>query len=251
MEPGSWRHPVVSRTCDGASGRSSPRGTDGRSAEEVRREGFTGSAAVGRMARTARSRPARPQPDYRHAAYGWRQERGNAQARPAVPFALGPALTHSRGFGAITARFWRSLPRETLLYGDAAGYAPLREVVAQHVQQARGIDCSAEQVFVVEGSQQGLDLATRLVLDSGDEAWVEDPGYIGARAAIESAGATLVPVPVDDDGLDVAAGRQRAPTAVCLCYSIDQFPLGVTLTAARRLALWEWARGRMLDLRRL
>lgn len=163
-----------------------------------------------------------------------------------VPFALGiPALDAFpwRVWAQLTARFWRNFPRETLLYGDAAGYAPLREAVAQHVHKARGIDCSAEQVFVVEGSQQGLDLATRLVLDPGDEAWVEDPGYIGARAAIESAGATLVPVPVDDDGLDVAAGRQRAPTArAAYVTPSHQYPLGVTLTAARRLALLEWAR---------
>lgn len=163
-----------------------------------------------------------------------------------VPFALGiPALDAFpwRVWARLTARFWRNLPRETLLYGDAAGYAPLREAVAQHVHHERGIDCSAEQVFVVEGSQQGLDLATRLVLDSGDEAWVEDPGYIGARAAIESAGATLVPVPVDDDGLNVAIGRQRAPTArAAYVTPSHQYPLGVTLTAARRLALLEWAR---------
>ena len=180
---------------------------------------------------------------------GIRMATPNAEMRTrahAVPFALGiPALDAFpwRVWAQLTARFWRSLPRETLLYGDAAGYAPLREVVAQHVQHARGIDCSAEQVFVVEGSQQGLDLATRLLLDPGDEAWVEDPGYIGARAAIESAGATLVPVPVDDEGLDVAAGRQRAPTArAAYVTPSHQFPLGVTLTAARRLALLEWAR---------
>ncbi len=164
----------------------------------------------------------------------------------AVPFALGiPALDAFpwRVWAQLTARFWRKLPRETLLYGDAAGYAPLREAVAQHVGQARGIECSAEQVFIVEGSQQGLDLATRLVVDPGDEAWVEDPGYIGARAAIESAGALLVPVPVDDDGLNVTVGRQRAPTArAAYVTPSHQYPLGVTLTAARRLALLEWAR---------
>lgn len=186
----------------------------------------------------------------RLSARGVRMATPSAEVRRthahSVPFALGiPALDAFpwRVWARLTARFWRNLPRETLLYGDAAGYAPLREAVAQHVHHARGIDCSAEQVFVVEGSQQGLDLATRLVLDSGDEAWVEDPGYIGARAAIESAGATLVPVPVDDDGLNVAIGRQRAPTArAAYVTPSHQYPLGVTLTAARRLALLEWAR---------
>lgn len=164
----------------------------------------------------------------------------------AVPFALGvPALDAFpwRTWAQLTARFWRHLPRETLLYGDAAGYAPLREAVAKHVGHARGIECSSEQVFIVEGSQQGLDLTTRLVVDPGDEVWVEDPGYTGARAAIESAGASLVPVPIDDEGVDVAVGRRRAPTArAAYVTPSHQFPLGVTLTAARRLALLEWAR---------
>ncbi|MGH7713577.1 MAG: PLP-dependent aminotransferase family protein, partial [Gemmatimonadaceae bacterium] len=169
------------------------------------------------------------------------------RGRPrAIPFALGvPALDAFpwKIWAQLTARFWRKAPAETLLYGDAAGYTPLRVAVAQHVRQARGIDCSAEQVFIVEGSQQGLDLATRLVVDPGDEVWVEDPGYVGARAAIESGGATLVPVPVDEDGLDVNIGRQRAPTArAAYVTPSHQYPLGVTLTAARRLALLEWAR---------
>lgn len=174
--------------------------------------------------------------------------RGEARRTPArsVPFALGvPALDAFpwRIWAQLTARFWRHLPPESLLYGDAAGYAPLRDAVAKHVGHARGIECSADQVFIVEGSQQGLDLATRLVVDPGDEVWVEDPGYIGARAAIESAGASLVPVPVDDEGVDVAIGRRRAPTArAAYVTPSHQFPLGVTLTAARRLALLEWAR---------
>lgn len=163
-----------------------------------------------------------------------------------IPFALGvPALDAFpwRTWAQLTARFWRRHPAETLLYGDTAGYAPLRVAVAEHIGHARGFECSAEQVFIVEGSQQGLDLATRLVVDPGDEVWVEDPGYMGTRAAIESAGASLVPVPVDDAGLDVSVGRRRAPTArAAYVTPSHQFPLGVTLTAARRLALLEWAR---------
>jgi GntR family transcriptional regulator/MocR family aminotransferase len=172
-------------------------------------------------------------------------EERRARSR-AVPFALGiPALDAFpwKVWAQLTSRFWRRPPPETLLYGDAAGYAPLREAVAQHVRHARGIECSAAQVFIVEGSQQGLDLATRLVIDPGDEVWVEDPGYMGARAAIESAGAQLVPVPVDDEGLAVDIGRQRAPTArAAYVTPSHQYPLGVALTAARRLALLEWAR---------
>ena len=173
-------------------------------------------------------------------------ERGGRGRARAIPFALGiPALDAFpwKVWAQLTTRFWRKPPNETLLYGDAAGYAPLRMAVAQHVSHARGIECSPEQVFIVEGSQQGLDLATRLVVDPEDEVWVEDPGYRGARAAIESAGAALVPVPVDDEGLNVSIGRQRAPTArAAYVTPSHQYPLGVTLSAARRLALLEWAR---------
>jgi GntR family transcriptional regulator/MocR family aminotransferase len=163
-----------------------------------------------------------------------------------IPFALGiPALDAFpwKTWSQLTSRFWRKPPAEVLLYGDAAGYAPLRRAIADHVRHARGIECGAEQVFIVEGSQQGLDLATRLVIDPGDEVWVEDPGYTGARAAIESAGGVLVPVPVDEEGLNVQLGRERAPTARAVCVTPShQYPLGVTLTATRRLALLEWAR---------
>jgi GntR family transcriptional regulator/MocR family aminotransferase len=87
-----------------------------------------------------------------------------------------------------------------------------------------------------------LDLSARLLLDPGDPAWIEDPGYLGTRAALIAAGAQLVPVPVDDEGLDVAAGMAREPDArLAVVTPSHQFPLGPTMTLARRLALIEWA----------
>jgi GntR family transcriptional regulator/MocR family aminotransferase len=104
------------------------------------------------------------------------------------------------------------------------------------------VRCTADQVIVVSGSQQALDLAARVLLDPGDAVWVEDPGYRGARGALAAAGATLVPVPVDDEGLDVAAGIAQCPAARLACVTPShQYPLGVTMSAARRLALLEWA----------
>jgi GntR family transcriptional regulator/MocR family aminotransferase len=98
-------------------------------------------------------------------------------------------------------------------------------------------------VIVVSGAQQALDLAARVLLDPGDAAWIEDPGFPGARAALEGAGARLVPVPVDRDGLEVREGERAAPAArMAYVTPSYQYPLGVTMSLPRRLALLDWAR---------
>jgi GntR family transcriptional regulator/MocR family aminotransferase len=148
----------------------------------------------------------------------------------------------SRVWGRLAGRVWRHPPRDLLGYGDPAGYRPLREEISAYLGAARGVRCSWEQVIVVSGSQQALDLAARLLLDPGDAAWVEDPGYMGARGALVGAGARLVPVPVDEDGLDVAAGIGKEAGARLACVTPShQYPLGVTMTLGRRLALLRWA----------
>ena len=142
----------------------------------------------------------------------------------------------------IEARHWRNPPRELLGYGDPAGYRPLREAIAAYLGAARAVRCTADQVIIVAGSQQGLDIAARLLLDPGDAAWVEEPGYTGAKGALSAAGARLVPVPVGPEGLDVAAGIAACPTARLAYVSPShQYPLGVTLSLAQRLALLDWA----------
>jgi GntR family transcriptional regulator/MocR family aminotransferase len=141
----------------------------------------------------------------------------------------------------MTAR-WRRPTRDLLAYGDAAGYRPLREAIAAYIVGARGVRCDAKQVIVVAGSQQGLDLTARVLLDPGDRAWIEDPGYLGARGALLAAGAKLVPVPVDNEGINVAVGATRGPDARLIYASPShQFPLGVTMSLTRRLALLEYA----------
>ncbi|HEY9230968.1 MAG TPA: PLP-dependent aminotransferase family protein [Blastocatellia bacterium] len=143
----------------------------------------------------------------------------------------------------LLTRRWRNPPRELLGYGDAAGYRPLREAIAAYLGAARAVRCEAEQVIIVAGAQQALDLTARLMLDAGDAAWIEDPGYLGTRAALLAAGARVIPVPVDDEGLDVQAGERLAPAARLVYVSPShQYPLGVTMSLARRLALLEWAR---------
>jgi GntR family transcriptional regulator/MocR family aminotransferase len=142
----------------------------------------------------------------------------------------------------LMARRWRRPQRSLLGYGDPAGYRPLRQAVATYLGEARAVRCVAEQVIVVAGSQQALDLTARMLLDEGDEAWIEDPGYLGARGALLGAGGRLAPIPVDDEGLDVAMGETRSPEARLVYVTPShQYPYGVTMSLPRRLALLKWA----------
>ena len=143
----------------------------------------------------------------------------------------------------LARRRWRTRDRGLLAYGDPAGYGPLREAVAAHVGTTRGIRCSAGQVLIVSGLPQGVELCAQVLLDPGEAAWVEDPGYANARAALRATGVVVHPVPVDGDGLDVAAGRAAGPAArLCYVTPSHQYPTGVTMTLPRRLALLDWAR---------
>jgi GntR family transcriptional regulator/MocR family aminotransferase len=147
-----------------------------------------------------------------------------------------------RTWTRLMARQWRRPSYELLSYGDPAGYRPLREAIAAYVRTARAVRCDAGQVFIVSGSQQALDLTARLLIDPGDAALIEDPGYPGARVALRAAGATLVPMPVDADGADVGRRAARAKNArLVFVTPSHQYPLGVTLSLRRRLALIEWA----------
>jgi GntR family transcriptional regulator / MocR family aminotransferase len=142
----------------------------------------------------------------------------------------------------LLARRAKTATRIAMSYQYAAGHPALREAIATYVGAARGVVCRPSQVIVVAGAQAALDLACRMLLDDGDAAWIEDPGYLGARGALVAAGARLVPVPVDDEGLDVDAGARLGPTAKLVYASPShQLPLGVTMSLSRRLALIAWA----------
>lgn len=128
-------------------------------------------------------------------------------------------------------------------YQDVHGYAPLRAAIAAHIGVTRGVHCAPEQIILTAGAQGALDLVARVLLDPGDPAWIEDPGYGGARGALLAAGAKLVGVPVDREGIDVEAGRARWPDArLAIVTPSHQFPTGVTMSLRRRLALLQWAR---------
>jgi GntR family transcriptional regulator / MocR family aminotransferase len=142
----------------------------------------------------------------------------------------------------LMARQWRHPPCELLSYGEPNGYPPLRQAIAEYLIVARGVRCTPEQIIIVAGSQQGLDLAARVLLDPGDKVWIEDPGYIGARGALQSAGAELVPVPIDQEGLNITEAIARCATARLVYITPShQYPLGVTMSLSRRLALLEWS----------
>ena len=145
-------------------------------------------------------------------------------------------------WGRLVARHAHALKPSQMAYGDPAGLASLRAAVAEHLRAARGVRCEAEQVLIVSGSQAALRLAAGVLLARGDRVALEEPGYPGARAALGASGAELVAVPVDEEGLSVAS-LQRRGGRVRAAYVTPshQYPLGTLMTAARRLALLDWA----------
>lgn len=145
--------------------------------------------------------------------------------------------------------WWRLLQRRArkstladLDYGPAAGALELREALASYLHRARGVDCSAEQILIVNGSQQGLDLIARTLLDPKDGVLIEDPHYIGARSAFETVGAELVPIRVDAEGLRTQdLPKRRKSIRLAYVTPSHQFPTGAVLPLARRLELLQWA----------
>ncbi len=136
----------------------------------------------------------------------------------------------------------RSLGFDTYGYGDPAGYLPLRRAISDYLRRSRGVHCEAEQVLIVNGIQQALALSFQLLLDQGGRAWVEDPGYNGAKEAMLATGIEPIPVPLDEEGLSVKNGLEKAPD-VKMAYVTPshQYPMGVVMSLARRLELLEWA----------
>lgn len=142
----------------------------------------------------------------------------------------------------LAGRQLRQAGVEGLVYPDARGYAPLRAAIASYLGISRGISCHPEQIFVCAGYRACLDLISHTLMGPGATCWLEEPGYFMARNALLEAGAQLVPVPVDDQGLDVAQGIARAPEAgFAVVTPTHQSPLGVSLSLPRRLALLDWA----------
>jgi GntR family transcriptional regulator/MocR family aminotransferase len=141
----------------------------------------------------------------------------------------------------LLARRARATSVRTLSYGMAFGFMPLREAIAGYLRRARGVVATAEQVAVVNGSQQALDLAARLLVDRGDRVVMEEPGYLAARQTFAAAGARILPRPVDEEGLDVSRLPRTGRVRLAYVTPSHQFPTGSILSLARRLELLRWA----------
>jgi GntR family transcriptional regulator / MocR family aminotransferase len=145
-------------------------------------------------------------------------------------------------WGRLMRKNWQRITPAALAHPQPAGYEPLQQAIARYLSGARFIRCDASQVIITSGSQQSLDLIARLLIDPGDPVWLEEPGYIGARRVLAAAGANLVPVPVDDEGMNVDYGNisHSHPRAIYISPS-RQYPLGMTMSSARRAELIEYA----------
>jgi GntR family transcriptional regulator / MocR family aminotransferase len=218
-------------------------------------ETFTGAGTcVARSIPDARTR--KPVPEELRSAHATRphgiSRRGSSMALPPSPwlknmgaFRVGlPALEHLPlgVWSKLVHRHWRKPDKEVLTYGDPMGHLPFREAIAEYLGVFRGVRCEAAQIMVTAGSQQALQLIAHVLLDPGDSMWMEEPGYPGAHQALGMAGVRMIPVPVDREGMDVSEGIRRCPDARAVYITPShQFPLGTTLSAARRLALLNWA----------
>ncbi len=138
---------------------------------------------------------------------------------------------------------WRQ-PQHGLLNGSyATGYPPLKAAIADYLAAVRSVACTADQVIIVSGIRQALTVAARLLLGPDDAVWLEDPGYPPLRGPLVAAGARLVPVEVDGEGLSVRAGQRATPRPKLICIvPAHQYPLGMTMSAARRQELLDYAR---------
>ena len=138
----------------------------------------------------------------------------------------------------LSAQYWRQSRHLVLGYPDPMGLYELRRAIATHLRANRGVVCDPNEIFVFNGAQDAFNRIGQMLLNPGDPVWFENPGPIGARNSLVSSGARLVPVPVDDQGIDVAAGLKLcAEFRMAFVTPARQHPLGVTMTLGRRLEL--------------
>jgi GntR family transcriptional regulator/MocR family aminotransferase len=166
-------------------------------------------------------------------------------SEPWLPLQLGlPALDlfPRKTWTRILARQARQLPVDEMIAPDPMGLAALREAIVAYLAVSRGVTCGADQIVITHGYQDALNLTVDLVLAEGDKVWIEDPGYGFVQRTLRARNMTVVATPVDEAGLRVDCARARAPDArLAIVTPAHQFPLGVTLSQARRLDLLAWA----------
>ncbi|MBY0356850.1 MAG: PLP-dependent aminotransferase family protein [Candidatus Obscuribacterales bacterium] len=172
---------------------------------------------------------------------------GYGDQEPDIQFSFGrPDLS------AFPMRQWMQIANQVAKKQDlrlldcpskSQGYLPLRQSIAAHLAKSRAVNCTADQIIIVNGSQQAIDLVTRVLVERGDSVAIEEPGYIGAKKAFEVQGAQLIGIPVDESGLVVDRLKMPQLPNFKLAYVTPshQFPTGVVLTLPRRLELLAWA----------
>ncbi len=157
---------------------------------------------------------------------------------------------HQPAFDQFPFKTWASLvyshsrnPKAHALHHvDPLGSERFRQAICSYLRTARAVNCEPGQIMVVSGSQQALDLTARVLLDPGSPVWVEEPGYILERTMLTAAGCRIIPVPVDREGMNVAAGIAKCRMArAAFVTPSHQYPLGSTMSASRRLQLLNWA----------
>ncbi len=159
--------------------------------------------------------------------------------RPGVPAA---DLFPLRAWSALWSKALKQMGRELFGYGPPGGHAPLRDAIAAHLRDARGVSCEPDQVIVTAGAQQSFALTALALLDSGDLAWGEDPGHAAGRDVLTAFGVSVASVPIDAEGLDLATARREHPDPRLIFVTPShQHPLGVTMSLRRRLELLQFA----------
>jgi GntR family transcriptional regulator / MocR family aminotransferase len=167
----------------------------------------------------------------------------NLEIRPSRAFRANlPALDlfPTTLWAQVAARRLRRVSTNLLLGCGPMGYTPLRQAVASYLSTSRGVKCVPEQVAIISGVQEALDLAARLFLNPGDRVCMENPGYPGAAIAFKAGGAKISAIRLDDEGMQVQDVSMRGARLVYVTPG-HQFPVGVTMSLARRLRLLEWA----------
>jgi GntR family transcriptional regulator/MocR family aminotransferase len=202
------------------------------------------------VARNAAAKAGQPPPPCTLVSLS-RRGQGLAMSAPdwaASSAAFTPGLPDANAFpfelwARLLRRGWERPQRWLLSQSDPAGLPALREAISAQLRALRGLQCGPEEIIITSGTTNALDILARLLLDVGDTAWVEDPGYPDVIHTLRAAGVDCIPVPVDDEGIDVAFGLRNAPAAkVAWVTPSHQWPLGVAMSPRRRLALLEWAR---------
>lgn len=136
---------------------------------------------------------------------------------------------------------WRRSRADLMGYGQAGGYAPLREQIAEYLRLARSVNCNADQVIITTGAHQSIDVAGKLLAESGDRAWIEDPSYWGTRSVLKALEIETVPIPVDQEGMQLRGADMQSPPRFIFTTPSHQYPLGNVMSLSRRRMLLEYA----------